>query len=155
MMMQSIVVATDFSQTSQAVLRIATTLALDTGVRLLIVHVEQAEVMYGGAELDLVVQSIENPVAEQLLEHVVPPDPRVPYEHHLLTGSTADELVRFARECRADLIVIGTHERTGPVRLLLGSIAHRVMRHAPCPVLTVKAFQLESLQDEPETPDSE
>ncbi len=142
MKMQSIVVATDFSETSQAALELGTTLALDMGARLLIVHVESPEVMYGGEELDLLMQPVESPVAMRLLEQVFPTDPNVPCEHHLLTGSASDEIVRFAAEHHADLIVVGTHGRSGPLRLLLGSVAQSVVRHAPCPVLTVKSSYL-------------
>ena len=117
-------------------------MALDTDARLLIVHVESPDVMYGGEELDLLMQSVESPIAKHLLEQVLPTDPSVPCEHHLLTGSASDEIVRFATEHHADLIVIGTHGRSGPMQLLLGSVAQSVVRHAPCPVLTVKASHL-------------
>ncbi len=139
MKMRSIVVATDFSETSQAAMKLGTTLALDTGARLLIVHVDSPDVMFSGDELDLLLTPVDNPLAQQLLAHITPTDPRVPYEHHLLTGSASDEIVRFATEHHADLIVMGTHGGSGPWRLLLGSVAQYVVRHAPCPVLTVKA----------------
>ena len=139
MNMQTILVATDFSEASQAALRLGSSLAADTGARLLIVHVEAPEVMFGGEELDVVVQPLESSVTKRLLERETPTDPHVPYEHHLLTGSAPGEIVRFAGEQAVDLIVIGTHGRTGALRLLLGSVAESVVRHAPCPVLTVKA----------------
>lgn len=56
----------------------------------------------------------------------------------LLDGSPADRIVRAARSYRADVIVIGTHGRTGLARLFLGSVAERVVGAAPCPVLTVR-----------------
>ena len=59
-------------------------------------------------------------------------------ETRLLQGITAAEIVRFARETRHDLIVMGTHGRTGVAHLLLGSVAARVVQTAECPVLTVK-----------------
>ena len=54
------------------------------------------------------------------------------------TGSAQEEIVNLATDERAELIIIGTHGRTGLNRLLLGSIADRVIRFAPCPVLTVR-----------------
>jgi nucleotide-binding universal stress UspA family protein len=57
---------------------------------------------------------------------------------HLKTGTPASAIVETAVETDADLIVIGTHGRTGLDRLLIGSVAERVVRLAPCPVLTVK-----------------
>ena len=56
----------------------------------------------------------------------------------LRTGVPHQEIVGLARDERADLIVIGTHGRGGMDRVLLGSVADRVVRLAPCPVLTVR-----------------
>lgn len=56
----------------------------------------------------------------------------------LLEGGAADAVVRVARSRRADTIVMGTHGRSGPAPLLMGSVAQRVVRTAPCPVLTVR-----------------
>jgi nucleotide-binding universal stress UspA family protein len=54
-------------------------------------------------------------------------------------GLPATEIDSYAREMRADLIVVGTHGRSGVERLVLGSVAERLLRRAPCPVLTVPA----------------
>jgi nucleotide-binding universal stress UspA family protein len=54
-------------------------------------------------------------------------------------GEPPEEIVREARERRCDVIVMGTHGHTGLTRVLLGSVAEGVLRHAPCPVLTVRA----------------
>ena len=56
----------------------------------------------------------------------------------IVEGSPFDRIVRAARTRRADLIVMGTHGRTGFSRLLLGSVASRVISASPCPVLTVR-----------------
>ena len=56
----------------------------------------------------------------------------------IVEGSPFDRIVRAARARRADLIVMGTHGRTGFSRLLLGSVASRVISASPCPVLTVR-----------------
>jgi len=56
----------------------------------------------------------------------------------LLEGTAHDQIVRVARSRRADLIVIGTHGRTGLARLFLGSVASRVVSSAHCPVMTVR-----------------
>lgn len=53
-------------------------------------------------------------------------------------GRPAPEIVRYAEACQCDLIVMGTHGFTGLDRLVLGSVAEYVVRHAPCPVLSVK-----------------
>lgn len=59
----------------------------------------------------------------------------------LLSGSAAVEIVELARGGNFDLIVMGTHGRTGIRHVLMGSVAERVLRTAPCAVLTVKARQ--------------
>ncbi|HXJ78263.1 MAG TPA: universal stress protein [Candidatus Methylomirabilis sp.] len=61
-----------------------------------------------------------------------------PWEVEVATGPPADTIVRVARERGADLIVMGTHGRTGLQHVLLGSVAEKVVRLAPCPVLTVR-----------------
>jgi nucleotide-binding universal stress UspA family protein len=57
----------------------------------------------------------------------------------LLQGSPAQSIIDLARDERFDLIVMGTHGRTGVGRWVLGSVAEKVVRGAPCPVLTVKS----------------
>jgi nucleotide-binding universal stress UspA family protein len=57
---------------------------------------------------------------------------------HVRTGDPHREIVQLASDMEADLVVIGTHSRGGVSRLLMGSVAEKVQRFAPCPVLTVK-----------------
>ena len=63
------------------------------------------------------------------------PDVSFRVEHRLETGNPVSEIVRVAQETRADLIVMGSHGRTGLARLLMGSVAEHVVREAPCAVL--------------------
>jgi nucleotide-binding universal stress UspA family protein len=72
------------------------------------------------------------------LEQIRPVDPQIPVHHVFLEGESADEIVRYAFDAHMDLIVMGTHGRTGLERLLMGSVAEKVMRDAPCSVLVVK-----------------
>jgi universal stress protein A len=62
----------------------------------------------------------------------------VPMQVRAAVGKPAEEILRVAREEKVDLIVMGTHGRTGVRHLLLGSVAEEVTRHAPCPVFTVR-----------------
>ena len=57
---------------------------------------------------------------------------------HVDTGVPFLEVIRYAREHDIDLIVLGTHGRTGLVHMLMGSVAEKIVRKAPCPVLTVR-----------------
>jgi nucleotide-binding universal stress UspA family protein len=56
-------------------------------------------------------------------------------------GHVAQTVIDYARDVRADLIVMGTHGRTGLAHFIIGSVAERVVRLAPCPVLTVGAVR--------------
>jgi nucleotide-binding universal stress UspA family protein len=72
------------------------------------------------------------------LEQIRPVDPRIAVHHILLEGNPAQEIVRYSRDANMDLIVMGTHGRSGLERLLVGSVAERVMKDAACSVLVVK-----------------
>ena len=72
------------------------------------------------------------------LEQVRPSNPKIPVSHVLLEGDPAAEIARFAADAGIDVIVIGTRGRTSADQLVLGSVAERVMRDAPCTVLVVK-----------------
>lgn len=62
----------------------------------------------------------------------------VPYSYHIVVGRVAETIVRFAREGDIDKIVMGTHGRGGLLEVLLGSVAHEVLKNANVPVLLVK-----------------
>jgi len=75
---------------------------------------------------------------QAMLEQIRPMDPNIPVTHILVEGDPATEIVRLAYDAGMDLIVMGTHGRTGLERLLMGSVAEKVMRESPCSVLVVK-----------------
>lgn len=141
MNVRKIVFPTDFSSLSDSALAHAAALARESGGRLLIVHVQEPPLAYAGGEMYYGVPEPDTGEITRMLEAVVPPTPDVAYEHHLLTGDPAEAIVRFAADQGADLIVMGTHGRTGLRRLLMGSVAEAVVRRAPCPVLTFKATE--------------
>ena len=135
---RKILFPTDFSTCGGAALKMATSLARDTGATLLIVHVAEPPMAYGGGEM---YYGIPNPVTEDLgkmLEKVVPTDSQVGYEHRLITGDPGNAIVRVAQEESVDVIVLGTHGRTGLTRLLMGSVAEAVVRRSSCPMFTFK-----------------
>jgi nucleotide-binding universal stress UspA family protein len=135
---KKILFPTDFSHTGDSALRLATALARDSGAELLIVHVQEPPMAYGGGEL---YYGVPNPAVEDLermLTAIKPTDPNVRFQHRLATGDPASAIVRLAEEEKADLIVMGTHGRTGFFRLLMGSVAEAIVRRAKCPVLTFK-----------------
>ena len=135
---RKILFPTDFSHTGDAALDLATSLARERGAKLLIVHVEEPPAAYGAGEM---YYGMPDPVTEDLrkmLEQVGPPDPQVPCERRLITGDPATAIAQLAQEEGVELIVMGTHGRTGLMRLLMGSVAEAVVRRAPCPVLTLR-----------------
>jgi nucleotide-binding universal stress UspA family protein len=72
------------------------------------------------------------------LDQLVVPDSTIRTERRYEEGEPVAEILLTAKECGADLIVMGTHGRTGLARLLMGSVADQVVRRAECPVVTVK-----------------
>jgi nucleotide-binding universal stress UspA family protein len=72
------------------------------------------------------------------LEQIRPINPRIAVNHVFLEGDPATEIVKYTRDAAIDLVVMGTHGRTGLERLLMGSVAEKVMREALCSVLVVK-----------------
>jgi nucleotide-binding universal stress UspA family protein len=79
------------------------------------------------------------------LRHVYAADSPAGVEYRVQHGDPAVEILGVAREASCDLIVMGTHGRTGLGRLLMGSVAEQVVRKAACPVLTIKVPLLSTL----------
>jgi nucleotide-binding universal stress UspA family protein len=131
---------TDFSKHAEYGFELACALARDYGAGLILCHVKQPPaVAFGefGALPPEAPDSLE--ALRDKLAAVRPADPKVAVPLRVIVeGDPATEIARIARENKADLIVIGTHGRTGLGRLLMGSVAEVVMRKATCPVLTVK-----------------
>ncbi len=133
---KKILFATDFSEHSEEARQFATSLARDSGAMLLIVHAVDYRPDRG---LNGYIEESEaTTYARRQLNETVPADPEVGYAQKLLNGVPGSEIVWCAEEEGVDLIVIGSHGRTGLMRMLLGSVAEAVVRRAKCPVLTVK-----------------
>ena len=141
---EKILFATDFSPASDAALGFASSLASDTGATLHIVHVgvSHADAFattapYGYA-ISEEVELRERKSRQQKLDSLHSAVAGVSSQHHFLEGNPADEVLRFAEEEGVDLIVVGSHGRTGLSRMLMGSVAEEIVRRAECPVLVVK-----------------
>jgi nucleotide-binding universal stress UspA family protein len=129
---------TDFSTQGEPALEMATSLARDRGAKLLIIHVEEPPMAYGGGELYYGIEEPDREELKRMLSEVLPTDPTVGFEHRLCLGSPAGTIVHMAEKEKVDMIVMPTHGRTGLTRMLMGSVAEEVVRKAKCPVLTVK-----------------
>lgn len=140
-----IVHASDFSSASRPAFRRALDLARANRAALTIVHVYSmvvpvmGEGYVTGQVYDTWLADIRA-VAQRRLGRLVAQARKrgVRAKGVLLEGTPHDRIVRAARSARADLIVLGTHGRTGLGRAFLGSVAARVLTLAPCPVLTVR-----------------
>ena len=75
------------------------------------------------------------------LEQIRPVDDDIAISHVLLSGDPATEIVRYSQDAGMNLIVMGTHGRTGLQHVMIGSVAEKVVRRAPCAVLTVRAAE--------------
>ena len=126
--MQRILMATDFSASAAHALRLAAAIARALGGKIQVVHV-------------LALLEADPAMAEQEMPRFVPDDLESLVESKKIIRATTAELgvIHEAREQNADMIVIGTHGRTGLSHVLLGSVAERVVRLADRPVLTVRA----------------
>jgi nucleotide-binding universal stress UspA family protein len=132
---------TDFSECSDYAFRLACSLARDYSARLVALHVVTPPVVIYDEGVLLPGPSTYKDQLWKQLQQLQAGDPKVPVEYRLVEGEAATEILRMAQEMGCDLIVLGTHGRTGLGRLLLGSVAEQVMRRASCPVLTVKTLQ--------------
>ena len=130
--------ATDHSEECRGALLVARGLARDLGVRLVILHVTLPAETLPGVLPYVVDLRQEHAALEALRAQVEGPDLKAPVEVMLRRGNVDIEIRTAARQAECDLIVMGTHGRTGLRRLLMGSVAEAVLRGADCPVLAVR-----------------
>jgi nucleotide-binding universal stress UspA family protein len=139
--LQEILVPVDFSTASDSALNYAQALAETFHARLHVLHVLEDWVLYGGLDpappevrVELERSSREN-MAKMLSAEAVR---ALRAEMVLKVGSPFVEIVRYAKDQSIDLVVLGTHGHGPIAHMLMGSVAERVVRKAPCPVLTVR-----------------
>jgi nucleotide-binding universal stress UspA family protein len=148
MSFQSILVPTDFSVSSRLAMRQAIALARGAGARLLVLYVWEPPrgvspdmpVLSGGRTESLSAharRSADEQMRDFLDDFGFSAAERPDYD--VLSGDPAQAILTLAEQGHYDLIVMGTHGRTGLPRLLVGSVTEKVVRRAPCPVLTLRA----------------
>jgi nucleotide-binding universal stress UspA family protein len=146
MAIKKILFCTDFSENSSPARSKAVEFAKAFGAELFIVHVVNSRLLgYPSFEnklpvdLALLERNIQEGAQEELESAAAECRKKVSsVKTLLLTGSPAEEIVRFADDHSVDVIVMGTHGWTGIRHLILGSTAENVVRSARCPVLTVR-----------------
>jgi nucleotide-binding universal stress UspA family protein len=143
--LRHILAPTDFSPPSDHALKYAAALAEKFGAELVLLHVVQdlgtfypdpamAAPAIGGG-LDQLTAAVHAGFDRAIEEHHLQ---RLAPRREVREGAAAAEIVRFAAEAKTDLIVMGTHGRTGLAHVVLGSVTEKVIREAPCPVLAVR-----------------
>jgi nucleotide-binding universal stress UspA family protein len=152
--LKTVLVATDFSEPSEVAVRYGRALADAFDATLHVMHVVPdsmalpwATMADGLAMAD--VQKQWEREAQERLEQLVPESDRITTHVTFLTraGDPVRQIVGYAAEQGVDLIVLGTHGRGPVAHMLMGSVAERVVRGAPCPVLTVRHPQHEFVND--------
>lgn len=141
-----ILYATDYSKASARALDEAVALAKQNGAELLVLHVIDPVSAYvagediGGAELYMKLEETTKQEAENSMKKLMDKLSKLKLNAKslLLRGTAHDQIVRAAKSRRVNLIVIGTHGRTGLSKLLMGSVANQIVSRAHCPVLTVR-----------------
>lgn len=145
---QNILVPTDFSRSSELALEAARVLAQQNEARVTLVHVLAIEPLAVGQvqqdmernrELEAAVHEHLDAIREDRFAEL--PDVKTVL---VRASHTAMALCELAEEQGVDMIVMATHGRTGLARLLIGSVAEAVVRHAPCPVLLLRSKARES-----------
>ena len=132
---KKILYPTDFSSYSNQAYFHAVALAENHGASLTVLFVHTPDFTVPDQPQDA---SAAQRFWQSQLEQIRPLNPDIPVQHIFLTGDPASAIVGYARDAAMDLIVMGTHGRTGLDRLLLGSVAEKVLRDAPCSVLVAK-----------------
>jgi nucleotide-binding universal stress UspA family protein len=144
-MYQRIMVAVDGSETSKRGLQEAIQLAIDQKAKLAIIHVIDLVIVYGAGQFpgayvegtrELAREAVEQARQTALAAGI---DPEVQSPEIVTSGyHVADTIAELAKNWKADVLVAGTHGRRGVSRLLIGSVAERIVRVAPCPLLLVR-----------------
>ena len=142
-----ILVPVDFSAHSESALRYAIALASRVDATLHVLHVVEDPIATGAWGGETVIPNLTE-LRQELLDDAErrlaayreeATRAQVPVVTVARMGLTSHTIVDYAKAINIDLIVMGTHGRTGMAHLFMGSVAERVLRHAPCPVLTVRA----------------
>jgi nucleotide-binding universal stress UspA family protein len=147
-----LVCTTDFSEASRHTIPYGITLAKELGAKVTICHILNVPpvITHGEVIADPDWDREEAVKTCQLdLERMMEGQP-VPWEPYIAVGHVADEINRFVKENKADLVITATHGRSGLKRLILGSVTERLMRILHCPVLVVR-----STAERPSSPSTE
>ena len=146
--LKQVLVAVDFDEMSNVALKYARSLARTFGARLHVLHVMENPFMRPMANDP---HAIEAGITRRLLDTLTDEDRTGLHAVPVLRTSDApaEEIVKYAQAEEIDLIVLGTHGRPGVAHFFMGSVAEKVVRTAPCPVLTLRHPEREFVTADP------
>lgn len=127
----------DFSDFNEVTNQYASVLASASAAEIIYLHVAIPEIPYGTTVYVDLEQDEER--CRERLETIKPTIEGIQASHVVEFGTPANQIVTYAKEHDIDLIIMGTHGRTGLKRALMGSVAEVVVRKAECPVLALKS----------------
>lgn len=130
---------TDFSEASQFACAKAVELAKQCGAKLIVLHAFADPVSVEG----MWAIPDPRPELEEAMSMIAADEPAIAVERVLRVGTPAEAIIGYAERHKCDLIVMGTHGRSGLSHLLMGSVAEQVIRKAPCPVMVVREGAVE------------
>jgi nucleotide-binding universal stress UspA family protein len=137
--LENILFATDFSRYSNEALPFVISIAQKYGSTIIVAHVHSFSPV-GRLPATVEMQAVAAQAMKEArasMEGLKAPLSGIPHEFIVRSGDIWDELSAIVEKKGIDLIVVGTHGRAGASKLLMGSVAERILRQAPCPVLTV------------------
>jgi nucleotide-binding universal stress UspA family protein len=156
---KNILFATDFSEASEAALPYVAALGLRYGSHIHLAHVlPEVTFLRPGAPDPAVIGSIYEDThsnAQEKMQRMADRLKGFPHSTHIRHGGIADVVAELVREAEIDLLVAGTHGRTGLGKLVMGSVAEEILRQSPCPVLTVGPHVVGALRSEKRRRDRE
>lgn len=138
MKFETILMPTDLSGPGDAAIDLAVTLAKAFNSRLLLVHVIEPDTAYVGSDVFVASGGVDEAGIQKQLSALADTHSDVNIDTRIINGEVTSAILDVANNEKVDLIVMGTHGRSGLTRVLMGSIAESVMRSAPCPVLSYK-----------------
>jgi len=136
-----ILVPVDFSDSARPIVDCAVDMARGLGAEVFLIHVLEQAVPAGSGAAESKAVAAERTASEKSLGELAAaadPSKQVKIHGKVVAGPPSREIVREAVDGKADLIVIGTHGRTGLRHVFLGSVAEDVVRSSPCPVYTLR-----------------
>jgi nucleotide-binding universal stress UspA family protein len=148
---KKILVPTDLSELSLSAIEYARSLADVYGAKLYFLHAVEVVPVVSFPTVDFTLETALNDEVEkarELMEHLLSDSLKnvADISVNIRRGVAFDEIMRFIEQEDIDLVVMATHGRTGLPHIIMGSVAEKVVRHSPVPVLTVKPQKMQKMQ---------